>query len=212
MRYELLYHPFASYCMKVLVALYELDIAFDGTIVDLGDPEQRAALDALWPMGKFPVLRDREHDRIVVESSIMIEYLVQQHRGPQTLLPAEPSKALDVRFHDRFHDLWVHMPMQAIVADRLRPKEHRDPYGVEDTRANLRGAYDWLERDPALESDAFTLADCSAAPALHYANVVEPFGPEHGRVAAYLERLYARPSFARVIAEAAPYRHLFPSE
>jgi glutathione S-transferase len=212
MRYELLYHPFASYCMKVLVALYELDVAFDGTIVDLGDPEQRAALDALWPMGKFPVLRDRERDRVVVESSIVIEYLVQQHRGPQTLLPADGTAALAVRMLDRFHDIYVHMPMQAIVADRLRPREHRDPYGVEQGKASLRRAYDWLERELAGERTAFTLADCSAAPALHYANMVEPFGPTHGRVAAYLDRLYARPSFARVIAEAAPYRDFFPKE
>lgn len=210
MRYELLYHPFASYCMKVLVALYELDVAFEATIVDLGDPEQRAALDALWPMGKFPVLRDRENDRVVVESSIMIEYLVQQHRGAQKLLPADPAAALDVRMHDRFHDVYVHMPMQAIVADRLRPSEHRDPYGLAETKAKLRTAYDWLERDLAGARDGFTLADCSAAPALHYANMVEPFGPAHRNVAAYLERLYARPSFARVIAEAEPYRHLFP--
>jgi glutathione S-transferase len=210
MRYELLYHPFASYCMKVLVALYELDVAFEGTIVDLGDPGQRAALQALWPMGKFPVLRDRERDRVVVESSIVIEYLVQQHRGPQTLLPADAEAALDVRMHDRFHDVYVHGPMQAIVGDRLRPQEHRDPYGVEQSRAQLRSAYDWLERDLAAERDAFTLADCSAAPALHYANMVEPFDPWHGRVAAYLERLYARPSFARVIVDAAPYSHYFP--
>jgi len=60
--------------------------------------------------------------------------------------------------------------------------------------------------------DAFTLADCSAAPALFYANTVEPFGAMQGKLAAYLHRLMARPSFARVLEEAEPYFTLFPLE
>lgn len=57
---------------------------------------------------------------------------------------------------------------------------------------------------------AFTLADCSAAPALFYANAVAPLGESEPGLRAYLARLMARPSFARVLAEAEPYFHMFP--
>jgi len=56
------------------------------------------------------------------------------------------------------------------------------------------------------------LADCAAAPALFYANTVIPFAETHKNLAAYLDRLMARPSFARVLEEAQPYFHLFPME
>jgi glutathione S-transferase len=60
--------------------------------------------------------------------------------------------------------------------------------------------------------DDFTLADCAAAPALFYANTVVPFGQTEKNLSAYLDRLMARPSFARVIEEAEPYFKLFPME
>ena len=87
------------------------------------------------------------------------------------------------------------------------------PYGVQDARARLQTAYGILEERMREKTwavgDAFTLADCAAAPALFYANIVEPFGP-HACVAAYTKRLMARPSFTRVIKEAEPYFVNFP--
>jgi glutathione S-transferase len=53
------------------------------------------------------------------------------------------------------------------------------------------------------------MADCAAAPALYYAGLVTSLGP---KTTAYLERLKARPSFARVLEEAAPYLSMFPQE
>ena len=59
--------------------------------------------------------------------------------------------------------------------------------------------------------DAFSMADCAAAPALYYANLLMPFGTTHKNLAAYFDRLMARPSFARAVKEAEPYRAFFPT-
>jgi len=208
-------HPLASYCWKVLIALYENGTPFRPQIVDLADPAARAALQALWPFARFPVLRDEVRDRTVPESTIIIEYLARHHPGPVALIPDDPEAARDVRFADRFYDLYVHEPMQTIVGDRLRPADARDPHGVGRARALLDVAYAMIERELAARTwaagDAFTMADCAAAPALHYADRVHPLGERHPHATAYLRRLEARPSFARVLAEARPYAHLFPA-
>lgn len=212
MSLTLYYHPLSSYCQKVLVALYETGTSFAPQFVDLGDPGQRAEFLALWPVGKFPVLRDGE--RVVPESSIIIEHLDRHHPGPFRLIPSEPERALLTRLRDRFFDLYVQEPMQAIVGDRLRPAESRDPYGVARAKSRLHTAYDVIERDMAgrtwATGEDFTMADCAAAPALYYADRVLPFRETHPGVAAYFDRLLQRPSFARAVEEAGPYRHMFP--
>jgi glutathione S-transferase len=207
-------HPLASYCWKVLLALYEADTAFQPHHVDLGQPAERAMLEALWPVAKFPVLRDTARNQVVPESSIIIEYLALHYPGRVALLPGDPDQARETRLRDRFYDLYVHEPMQKIVGDRLRPAEKRDPHGVAQAHATLALSYAMLERDPytseAASGSNFTLADCAAAPALYYADKVHPLGDQHLGVTAYLNRLLARPSFARVLAEAAPYFAQFP--
>jgi len=57
--------------------------------------------------------------------------------------------------------------------------------------------------------DQFGLADCAAAPALFYAGTIVPLDT-YPYVKAYYQRLLARPSFARVVDEARPYRDLLP--
>src|SRR5262245_33329453 len=107
----LYYHPFASFCQKVLIALYENDTPFRPHLVDLGDPEARAAFLEVWPAGRFPVLRDAARGRVVPESTSIIEYLAVHHPGPAALVPDDPGRALEVRFRDRFFDLYVDEPM-----------------------------------------------------------------------------------------------------
>ena len=205
------YHPLSSFCWKALIALYENATPFTPHLVDLGEPTSRAAFLKLWPIGKFPVLRDDARDRTVPESSIIIEYLARHYPGPTQLIPAE---AAPVRLADRFYDLYVHEPMQKIVGDRLRPAEQKDAFGVEQARATLRAAYGMIEPDMASRSwaagETFSLADCAAAPALFYADKVQPLGDAHRNVVRYLDRLKQRPSFARVLKEAEPYFKLFP--
>jgi glutathione S-transferase len=214
MTLKLYFHPLSSFCQKALVALYENDTPFEPVIVDLGDPAQRDALLTLWPMGKFPVLRDEARNQTIAESSIIIEYLDQFYPGTTQLVPADADLAWQTRLRDRFYDLYVNEPMQKIVGDRRRPPDAKDPHGVAQARARLQGAYAMIEQEMADRTwamdDAFTMADCAAAPALFYANLVLPFGDTHENVAAYFERLMTRPSFARAVAEAKPYFHLFP--
>jgi glutathione S-transferase len=208
------FHPLASYCHKALIALYENDTPFEAVFVDLGQEAERAALLKLWPIGKFPVLRDDARDQIVPESTVVIEYLDRYYPGHTRFIPAEPDRAWQARLRDRFYDLYVHEPMQKIVGDRLRPDGSKDPHGVAEAKARLRASYDIIEREMATQTwaagEAFGLADCSAAPALFYANEVMPFGETHPEVAAYFDRLKARPSYARVLKQAEPYFAMFP--
>jgi glutathione S-transferase len=214
MTLKLYFHPLSSFCQKVLVALYESDTPFDPHIVDLGDEKSRADFLKTWPVGQFPVLRDDAKGRTVPESSIIIEYLDQHYPGRTPLLPADADLAWQTRLHDRFYDLHVHVHMQKIVGDRLRPAANKDPYGVEQARARIETAYGIIDQEMATKTwamgDAFSMADCAAAPALFYANLVVPFGDSHKNVAAYFDRLMKRPSFARVVEEAKPYFAMFP--
>jgi glutathione S-transferase len=207
-------HPLSSFCWKALIALYENDTPFRPHIVDLSNPEANAAFKKIWPVGKFPVLRDEAKDRTVPESSIIIEYLARHYPGRTQLIPADADRARDVRLSDRFYDLHVHDPMQRIVGDRLRPEANRDPYGVELARVRLKTSLDMIEPDMGTRTWAtgedFTMADCAAAPALFYADKVMPFAATHKNATAYLGRLMQRPSFARVLEEAKPYFALFP--
>lgn len=207
-------HPLASFCHKVLVGLYENATAFEPRVVDFGDPGSAAALFERWPVGKIPVLHDTGADRVVPETSIIIEYLQAHHPGPVRLLPDDPDVRLEVRLWDRFFDLYVSVPMQKIVADRLRPEGAKDPHGVLEARAMLDEAYPMIEarmreREWAA-GGGFSMADCSALPGLFFASVVHPFHRDQGGVAAYLERLMARPSARRVLREAQPWFGMFP--
>jgi glutathione S-transferase len=210
------FHPLSSFCWKALIALYENDIPFTPNSVNLGDPVERAALLKLWPVGKFPVLRDDARGETVPESSIIIEYLDRHYRGPTRFIPDDVHSAWQTRLRDRFYDLYVHLPMQKIMGDRLRPDGNKDSHGVAEARAQLRTSYAIIEQQMARGGWAtggeFGLADCAALPPLFYGNMVEPFGAAHGHVSAYLERLKARPSVARVLTEAEPYFHMVPKE
>jgi len=214
MSFELYYHPLASYCWKTLIALYEAEIPFEKRLVDLADPSQRVAFLELTPLGKFPLLRDTARNRCIPESSIGIEYLALSAPSAARLLPSSPELALEVRARDRFFDLYVMEPMAKIVEDILRPAAARDARGVADAHARLDTAYGIAERflrasGWAVGND-FSLADCSAAPALFYANKVHPLTSALPHCRAYLARLEARPSFARVLREAEPYMSMFP--
>jgi len=210
------FHPLASYCWKALIALYENDTPFTPHKVDLGNPAERAALLKLWPIGKFPVLGDDARGQTVPESSIIIEYLDRHYPGPTRFIPADPEPALQTRLRDRFYDLYVHLPMQKIMVDRLRPADKRDPHGVEEARTQLRTSYAMIDKQMSAGTwamgEAFSLADCAAAPSLFYGNMAAPFGEDKKNLGAYFERLKARPSIARVMKEAEPYFNMVPKE
>ena len=214
MSLKLYFHPFSSFCQKVLIALYENDTPFEPHIVDLANATSAADFKKIWPIGKFPVLRDEARDRTIPESSIIIEYVGQHYPGQTQLVPTDADLARQTRMRDRFYDLYVQVPMQKIVTDRLRPTGKNDPLGVEQAKGLLQTAYGMVDQDMGSKiwamGDDFSMADCAAAPALYYADLVMPFGDAHQNAASYLDRLMHRPSFARAIKEAEPYRALFP--
>ena len=212
MTLKLYAHPFSSYCQKVLVALYENHTPFEFRQLSHDKPEVMTELAALWPFRKFPVLVDA--GRPVMEASVIIEYLGLYHPGPVSLLPRDPRAALEVRSMDRFFDNYISTPQQKVVADCLRADTERDPRGVADARAMLDTAYAWLDKTMAgrewAAGDSFSLADCAAAPFLFYADWTHRIDASFAHVLAYRQRLLARPSFARAVDEARPYRAFFP--
>lgn len=212
MSLTLYYHPLAGYCWKALVALYENGTAFDKRIIDLGNPADRAELEAVWPIAKFPVIRDHARKRDVAESSIVIEYLDRHFPGARPLVPAAFDAAMDVRLWDRVFDNYVNAPMQAYVADRMRGS--RGDMSAEQSM--LEKAYAMIDRRMEgrewVARDGFSMADCAAVPALFYARTVHPFPAGMGNLAAYFERLMERASVKRVIDEAKPVFKWYPFE
>jgi glutathione S-transferase len=207
------YHPLSSYCHKLLIALDELGVEADKRLLNLGDPAERSAFLALWPTGKMPLLVDQ--GRPIPETSIIIEHLQRHHAAPgRRLIPDEPDAALQVRLWDRLFDLYVMTPMQACTADLLRPENDRDALGLARAHAGLQSAYDWIDRHLEgrtwVAGEAFSMADCAAAPALFYAVTYVPLATAHARLAAYFERLMDRPSVARSVDEARPYFRFYP--
>jgi glutathione S-transferase len=206
-------HPFASFCQKPLVALYELGVPFERHIVT--DEAARRELAELWPLAKIPVLRDETAGLTLPESTSIIEYVDSLAPDGLRLIPADPVAALETRLWDRFHDQYIAAPMQKIVGDSLRPDGRTDPTGVEEARRTLDIAYTILDAQLAehawASGPAFTLADCAAAPALFYARVVHRWSePGQPNITRYYRDLLQRASVARVVEEPRPYRELFP--
>ncbi len=212
MTLKLYLHPLSSYCHKALIAFYENAIPFESKLIDgasFGD------LRKLWPVGKFPVLQDEGRGELIPESTIIIEYLSMHYPGKVKLIPEEADRARQVRSRDRFFDNYLHTPMQKFPGDRMRPADKRDPFGVDEAKAMYRTALGVVESEMADKTwamgDEFTMADCAAAPALFFGErFYGSFRITHPNSMAYLDRLMARPSYARALAEAAPYMHLLP--
>lgn len=209
---QLFGHPFSSYTWKALIAFYENEIPFDFRMLSPEHPENGQELARRWPLAKFPLLADG--DAVVFEATAIIEYLAAFHPGPVVLIPADPKAAVPVRQFDRIFDNYVMNVMQVLVSDALRPAEHRDPFGVDRARTDLDMIYTWLDGHLAADEwaagDAFTLADCAAAPSLFYADWAHPIDNGHANLKAYRARLLARTSVARCVDDARPYRKFFP--
>ena len=207
------FHPLSSYCQKALIALYENDTPFTPNIVNLMDPAEAAAFKKLWPCGQFPVLVDG--GRTIPESTVIIEHLDAHYPGKTRFIPSDPEMARQVRLKDRFYDLHLHVHMQKVVGDQMRPEGKKDPHGVEQARARMNVSLDMIDAEMSGRTwamgDTFTLADCAAAPPLFYIDRVFKLAGTHKNAAAYLRRLMARPSYARALEEAQPFLKMFPA-
>ena len=211
MTLQLFAHPFSSYCWKVLIALWENDLPFTYRPLDADHPENGAEWAGKWPMKKMPVLVDG--DRMIVETSVIIEYLQIARGGPVTLIPPGPD-AIEVRMMERIFDDYVMTPMIKLVSDVMRSPETRDALGCDEARRTLDTIYGWLDERmagrPWGAGDGFSLADCAAAPSLFYADWVHPIPQGLTRLRSYRARLLARPTIGRAVEEARPYRGFFP--
>ena len=205
-------HPFSSYTQKALIAFYENSISFEFRCIGPDFPQHAEEWLRRWPLRKFPLLMDGE--RSIVETSLIIEYLQLRHPGPVRLLPDDPMAALDVRFLDRYFDLYVMDAMQVAVDSALGRFPVTREQGMALSSDRLDRAYAWLEAHLVGKTWAtgadFTLADCAAAPSLFYADWVHRIPESCPNLRAYRARLLARPSFARAVEEARPFRPLFP--
>lgn len=211
MTIELFAHPFSSYSQKAIVALHEHAADWTLRMIEPGS-EWVPAWDALWPIGRFPVMR--EGATVVAEATAIIEHLHVHHRTATPLIPDDADAAVQVRMLDRFFDHYVSDPQIRIVRNALRPQDARDPLAEQEAQALLERAYAWLDVHMTgrtwAAGDAFSMADCAAAPSLFYADWTHPLGDRFPCVSAYRARLLQRPGFARVVEAARPYRHLFP--
>lgn len=203
-------HPISSYTWKVLMALYENDTPFDFVTVD---QNTYADFIAKWPMGKFPILIDSDRKAMTTETSVIIEYLDVYYPGATRFIPKDLDTALEVRRWDRVFD-HINTTMSKVVVDNIRPDGQRDPFGVEEAKRVVHAAYGVVETQLGDRTfavgDHFTMADCAAAPALWYAARNVPLDGKYPRIAAYLERLNVRPSFARAVKESEPLFHMYP--
>lgn len=207
MTLQLYLHPLSSYCQKAKTAFYEKDIPFETKMLDGSEPVA-SEFAALWPVGRFPILVDGA--RMIFETTIIIEYLDAHYPGAIRLIPRDPDMAIEARMMDRFFDNYLNGPQQRIVDIALG----RDTAEEAPVRAKLDTAYGALDRLLAgrtwAAGEEFTLADCSAAPALLYADWTHAIPKTYANVWAYRDRLLTRPSYARALDEARPYRHMFP--
>jgi glutathione S-transferase len=208
MTIQLYGHPFAAFVWKPLIAAYERNVPFTFQMVDQEHTENAHRMAQLSPTGQFPALVDGE--RSVTQSNAVIEYLDRSGNAPP-MIPTDADAALTSRMLADVFDAYVAGPMQQIVGEALRPKDQQDPRRVEEAKAALNKAYAWLAGRIGkgwANGSSFSIADCAAAPALFYADWVHPI-PD-GPLKAYRTRLLKRPSVARVVDEARPYRRFFP--
>lgn len=207
-------HPLSSYCWKVFIALDEAGLPYELAHIDLADEQAAGRFRQISPFGMMPVLEDPAHGVATPEATVIIQHLARAYASAAHLVP-QGGHALDVAFWDRVFDLHVQNHLQRVVGDRLRAPGTRDPFGVAQAKAALSRAYEVVEArmaDREWVAGGFSMADCAACPALHYAHKIVPIGAAFPKTAAYLARLEARPSFARVLEAAQPYAHFFPQE
>jgi glutathione S-transferase len=203
-------HPFSSYTWKALIALYANDTPFEFRIVDDEHPEHGALVQTVGPLGKFPVLADG--DNLIFEASSIIEYIAKHYPGQEMLVPENTDAAIGMRMLERVFDNYVMGPMQVVVDEHIRQPGAPDEARIAEAKQRLLRSYawleGWLEYYPPLGN--VSMIECAAAPALFYADWVQPIGADFPRLARWRAHLLALPAVARCVDDARPYRAFFP--
>ena len=202
---KLYYYPLSTYCQKVLIALSEPGIEFEGESLMLFDPEVRDQYREKYPLGKIPLLVD-DDDHMVPESSIIIEYL--DAKAKPLLIFGDADEQRQIRFKDRMFDLYLLESIGTLFFQNMKPVSEQDPERIEKAQFQIDKIYMFmemeLEKQPFSCGSEFTMADCAAAAGLFYAGKVAPFD-DRPFIKQYWERLCSMPSIRRVHDEAAPH-------
>ena len=188
-------HPMSTYAQRVHIALLEKGVTWDVKIVDMGKKEHRSPeYLAINPYGRVPALVDGP--LTLVESSAILDFLEAKHPSPP-LQPASPEGRAELHMHIKLCDLQLAGHVGTIIfPKRFIPearwqrelmanasKQVARHFAILDTHLTHRT---WLV------DEHFSMADIAYAPFLQFIGMLDVDVPAH--VAAYAERLNARPS------------------
>jgi glutathione S-transferase len=195
-----LYHfPGSTNSRKVRIALIEKGLEFERVLVDLTKGEQKSPeYLKIHPFGQVPALDDEGF--IVYDSTIINEYLEDEYPYPP-LFPADSEGKARARLMEDFRDNYFNPPFVDIIREvRLKPEAERNQETIAKAKNRILACFEriegWLEGKEYL-AGSFGIADIA-----YMANfdLLDRFhiglDPRHRNVAAWIERLKARPSFA----------------
>ena len=192
----------SPFVRKVLVFAAEKGIEVESRAVAPGgqDPEFREAS----PFRKIPGFRDGDYT--LADSSAIVHYL-EAARPERPLIPAEPKARGKAIWYDEFADTVLFVPGGKIFFNRIVGPlflgQPGDPAVAEEAeRDELPPLFDYLEgavgKREYLVGDQLTLADIAvASPFVNFRHTdITVDAGRWQRLAAYIERMLARPSFA----------------
>jgi maleylacetoacetate isomerase len=175
-------------------------------VIDYSD---RSVVERVSGQGLVPVIDDGGH--VVADSTRILRHL-EEHHPDRPLFPRDPARRaeLDV-FLEWFNEVWKGPPNE--IATELATGTPPDSERIAALAGQMAGWLDVFERmldgRDHLAGDEFSAADCAAFPFLKYAllprdpedddrfhlvlHEYQPLGDDHPRLAAWIERVNARP-------------------
>ncbi|HEY0231899.1 MAG TPA: glutathione S-transferase [Dokdonella sp.] len=215
------HHLDNSRSQRVLWLLEELGTPYE-IVHYRRDPQTMLAppeLRAVHPLGKAPIVTDG--DLILVESGAIIEYLIDRY-GDGRLAPAAGSP-------DRLrYTRWLHYAEGSLMPPLLlklifqRVESAKMPFFVKPVAKGiahkvrhdfidpqLRLHLDYLESELArgewFAGAAFSGADIQLSFPIEAAAARGGLGASRPRLAAWLQRIHARPAYGRALERGGPY-------
>ena len=197
----------SPFCDKIRRALHWKGLEYEIREVSLLESITR--MRGLSPMGKLPCL---EHDgRPIPDSSVICDYLERVFPDPP-LYPEDPYDRARALFLEEYADTKMVDAGIAVFQERVLAKRffQREPDQAKVDKAineDLPPFLDYLEEQVGdneyLVAGRFTLADIAvASPFVNF--LFADYRPDASRwpkLAAYLDRIHARPSFKALIEE-----------
>jgi glutathione S-transferase/RNA polymerase-associated protein len=198
-------HPLSPYAQKVKLSLIEKGIPFETAMPDLmsgGDDAFRAAS----PRREVPALVDG--DVTVFDSTIILEYLEDKWPEPP-MLPRTPSERARVRALEEVCDTHYEAINWGLFEIRVFKRATGALADAMTARAGeqIAGLNAYLDRKLGnaeyFNGTQFGCGDLSVFPHVNASAGVLGFAPPAGSgLARWLDRVRARPSAQRIVAEA----------